>query len=138
MNYLLVGLSILFLVFTGYLIYKFYNKKIKSNPLDFIENKEHHNKKTLNGELYYFYTEWCPHCKTSMPVWDKFSTGYNHEYYKLSFIKVDCDKDEALATKYDIEEYPSVVLVRDGKKYVYDANLEPEILEKFINTIMEL
>lgn len=29
------------------------------------------SKSTGQGQLIYFYGDWCPHCKTFMPVWDQ-------------------------------------------------------------------
>ena len=45
----------------------------KLNP-DYVDNKEYVNKNDDESEtasLYFFYTEWCPHCKTAKPVWEK-------------------------------------------------------------------
>ena len=37
---------------------------------------------------------------------------------------------------YNIKEYPTIVLVNNDKKYIYDANLSKETLDIFIDTVL--
>jgi thiol-disulfide isomerase/thioredoxin len=32
---------------------------------------------TNSSELIFFFAEWCPHCKTAKPIWEKVSADYN-------------------------------------------------------------
>ena len=41
-----------------------------------------------------------------------------------------------MADKYSITAYPTIILVKNDKKYIYDAELDTNALELFINTVM--
>jgi len=91
-------------------------------------------------DVYYFYTTWCPYCVKARPEWDKFKKFWENKKkngYLLNFTEIDCDKNESLASKYEIETYPSIKLVKDGKIYDYDAKPSLENLNKFLNVCFE-
>jgi thioredoxin-like negative regulator of GroEL len=54
----------------------------------------------------------------------------------VSFTEIDCDKESAYADSFNIKEYPTIILLKGDKKYIYDANLSEDTLDLFINTIM--
>ena len=41
--------------------------------------------------------------------------------YKLSFVEIDCDDNPSLADKYNIDSYPTIILLKDDQKYIFDA-----------------
>jgi thiol-disulfide isomerase/thioredoxin len=89
------------------------------------------------AELYFFYTTWCPHCKKSMPVWQSIKSELDGKQMKgvtLSFIEVDCDKEAALAEKFNVQGYPTIKLVKGNKVIEYDAKPEKDTLMEFLNT----
>ena len=105
-------------------------KKLKYNPNnEFVPSNK-------VGELMLFYVEWCPYSKTTQKKWYSYKEKYNGNY-KLSFVEIDCDKNTSLADSYNIESYPTIILLVDGKKYIYDAEMNDKTLTQFINTIME-
>lgn len=90
-----------------------------------------------SAELYFFYTTWCPHCKKSMPVWQNLKSELDGKSMKgvtLSFIEVDCDKDAALAEKYNVQGYPTIKLVKGNQVIEYDAKPEKDTLMEFLQT----
>jgi hypothetical protein len=90
----------------------------------------------LTADVYYFYTTWCPYCVKARPEWNKFKTYWQNNKknnYTLLFSEIDCDKNESLASKYDVETYPCIKLIKDGKVYDYDAKPTLENLNKFLN-----
>ena len=92
---------------------------------------------TDSASIYYFYTEWCPYCKKAQPEWGKLKDVYSNKTingYNLEFKEVDCDKDEATATEFKVEGYPTIILVKNGQKIVYDAKPKFETLETFVKT----
>lgn len=134
------------LLFTaiGMYFYKNYiKKKIKK---DYVDNKEFVDKDNVDADggnkettatMYLFYTDWCPHCKTDRPEWDKFknsisSSGVNG--VKIRFIEVNCEKDPGTAEKYEVEAYPTIKLVYDGKVIEYDAKTEVDTLKEFVKS----
>ena len=125
MNYLYIALTILFLVIGGYMTYKFlYNNKNKNTEnKKFIPNKEFELKDKTNGDLYFFYTEWCPYSKKSEKIWDEIKKQYTNEDLKLNFIKIDCESDKKMASDYNIKEYPVLLLKKNGDAMkMYNGN----------------
>ncbi len=114
-----------------------YNYIYKLNYSKFLTNNEYglkSNKK--EGNLILFYTTWCPHCKSTLELWNTLKKKNKYNKYIITFTEIDCDKDSAIAAKYTIEEYPTIILIKDDKKYTYEANLSEVTLDLFINTIM--
>ena len=122
----------LFIIFTiiAIFVYNKIMKKLKYNPNnEFVPSNK-------VGELMLFYVEWCPYSKTTQKKWYSYKEKYNGDY-KLSFVEIDCDKNTSLADSYNIESYPTIILLVDGKKYIYDAKMNDTTLTQFINTIMK-
>ena len=42
-----------------------------------------------------------------------------------------------MASDFNIKEYPTIILVMNNKKYVYNANLEKLTLNKFLQAVVE-
>ena len=105
-------------------------------------NKEFVNKNNSNDVLIlYFYTQWCPYCKQSMPEIKKFEEyvgGLNAENnYKITVTKIDCDENTAMANKYKIQGYPTIKLIYKGKVYDYDAKPTKENLIQFLESTVK-
>ncbi len=129
------GVLALFIVVAVYV----YRTHIAPN-LDpkYVPNKEFAGKMADQPPtVFFFYTTWCPHCKTAKPIWQKFKTEMKGKKVKgreLVFVEVDCDKDKALADRYGVQGYPSIKLV-DGDKVVdYDARPDVKSLHQFVQT----
>ena len=61
---------IIFFLFIGisYYLYDTYVKKMLDTK--YVENKEFTDRNTKKQiDFYFFYTNWCPHCKKSRPEW---------------------------------------------------------------------
>lgn len=94
-------------VVAGLLIWKLW-KPLLSPPKKEVAPNE--------ARLYFFYTNWCGHSKKAMPEWEKLekSSGYFGKTH-VSFVPVDAEADQATATTYEVEAYPTVLLeTRDG------------------------
>ena len=52
----------------------------------------------------------------------------------INFIEVDCDKDTALAEKFNVQGYPTIKLVRGNQVIEYDAKPNKDNLMEFLNT----
>jgi thiol-disulfide isomerase/thioredoxin len=90
-------------------------------------------------EIYFFYTDWCPHCKTAKPEWESVKDNLNDSVlnnYKLKFVDVNCTKEspevDRLTRTYKIEGYPTIKLVKDSEIIEYDAKPERTTLTQFI------
>jgi len=137
--YIYIILVIAFIVLCLYGAYNYYQQyQKKQEEAQYMENKEFLKKATsIHTEFYFFHTKWCPHCKTAMEVWNNIKESSRFGEYKIHFIDIDCEdkKNKALVHSHEIKEYPSYVLVAKGKKYIYDANLSEDTLERFIQAV---
>jgi len=124
-----IGIFVIFIII-AVVGYRQFMKKKKYNPNnEFIPNNK-------TGELMLFYAEWCPHSTIAKKKWYDYKEKYDGNY-AMSFTEIDCDKNTNLADSYNIDSYPTIILVVDGKKYIYDAEMNDETLTQFINTIMK-
>lgn len=140
---LIIGSVIIFVSIAVY--YYFYYiaspSKVSYNP-----NSENSTKGELSGsdaELLFFYADWCPHCKAAKPIWNDLKAEYEHKTvngYKIIFTEIDCSEEtpevEKLMNKYNVEGYPTIKLIKDGKIIEYDAKPSKETLTKFLNTVL--
>lgn len=140
--YLFIALIIIiiFLTILYFLYKKFIKPKLNSKH---VLNKEFINTKVNDNDviIIFFYTEWCPYCRTAKPEWDNFKSYIdninNTNNYKVKLLSIDCDKKPDIAEKYNIEGYPSIKLIYKGKTYDYDAKPNKKDLIKFLETTVE-
>ena len=109
-------------------------------------NREVLSNDSPNGktaELLFFYTDWCPHCKTAKPVWEDIKAEYQTKRingYKVIFTDVNCTNDsvdiEQMMDKYKVEGYPTIKLLKDGQVIEYDAKPSRDTLVQFLNTVL--
>jgi putative thioredoxin len=59
-----------------------------------------------------FWATWCEPCKTLGPLIEKVVGEYAGA---IKLAKVDCDKEQQLATMFGVRSIPTVVLVREGQ-----------------------
>ena len=111
-----------------YVIPKIEAKYVENKEFVTTDNDEINNEH--NPDMYFFYTSWCPHCKTAFPIWNQLKKKYNN----INFIEVDCDEDTQTADKFKIDGYPTIKLVKNNKIIEYDAKPELETLIKFIQS----
>lgn len=95
------------------------------------------------AELMFFYTDWCPHCKTAKPVWESLKTTYETQKIKnktIIFTDVNCTEEtpevEAQMNKFNIEGYPTFKLVSENKVYDFDAKPTEESLVSFMEKFL--
>lgn len=88
-------------------------------------------------ELLFFHTSWCPYSKKSLIEWNKFKSEWNHRKihgYEISFQEIDCDINEAVANKYNVEKYPTIKLIKDDTIIDFDAKPTVSSLTQFLNS----
>jgi thiol-disulfide isomerase/thioredoxin len=83
--------------------------------------------------VYNFNTEWCGFSKMFQPVWNTFSNSLK-ESQNVVAIDVKCDNDSnaELCSRYNIEGYPSVVVVNDSGVELYNGPRTVEGLKTFL------
>jgi thiol-disulfide isomerase/thioredoxin len=105
----------------------------------YITNNEFSNKPNgiTSADIYFFYTEWCPHCKTAKPVWADFKSqmsGKTVNGITLVFHEVDCDKDTETSDKFNVKGFPTIKLTKGKQIIEYDAKPSTTNLIEFVNT----
>tara|TARA_B100001027_G_C16231619_1_gene314873 strand:- start:2 stop:574 length:573 start_codon:yes stop_codon:yes gene_type:complete len=147
MEYLLYVVLLVTLI--GISIYAYYNFIEPKLSPDYVANNEFKNSEVSsnNAELLLFHVKWCPHCKklnieNKNSDWYKFkqlNDGKSFGNYTLSIKDGDPEEDDEWAKKrdsYNIEGYPSVVLVKDEEMYEYDAKIDLDTLEAFVEKVL--
>lgn len=88
--------------------------------------------------LYFFYTTWCPHCKSARGPWNELKEyvaekGGKINGVQVNFVEVDCDKDSAKADEYNVTGYPTIKLDHGAQQFDYDAAPSLDSLQEFLN-----
>ena len=71
--------------------------------------------KLINGDkpvLADFFATWCGPCKTMSPILVE-AKGKLED--KVTVVKIDVDKNQAAASKFNVKGVPTLVLFKDGK-----------------------
>lgn len=59
-----------------------------------------------------FYADWCGPCKMQGPILENVSRRLNG---KAKIIKVDVDKNQSAADKYQVRSIPTLILFKNGQ-----------------------
>ena len=84
-----------------------------------------------------FNTLWCGHSTKFQPIWDEFTDSLNYipnKNIKAFDIKCDDDKNAGLCKQFNIEGFPSVIIVRNNDIIPYNGprnvvNLQEAVLQ---------
>lgn len=143
-NYKLIIILLIVALFIGAAIYvfkMFVEPRLNKN---FVENREFDttiqssNDQNI-ADVYMFKVDWCPHCKTALPIWEEFSSEYQDKTiknYKLNFILVDGESDPETTDKFNVEAYPTIKLVKENQIIEYDAKPNRDTLLEFLNSTL--
>ncbi|MFB0903893.1 MAG: thioredoxin [Nonlabens sp.] len=69
-----------------------------------------------------FFATWCGPCQTMMPVLEKLKEDLGEE---VRILKIDVDKNKALATKFSIRGVPAFLIFKNGKQVWKGAGVQP-------------
>lgn len=137
--YIMIVLFTIVLIVLGYYMFTQHSKK-DSN--EYVANRQYANKDDMKStELILFYVDWCPHCKTAKPEWEKVKEAYQGRQingYTIIMTEHNCTdesaENEALLNKFKIEGYPTIKLLKDNQVIEFDAKPTQQNLEEFLNT----
>jgi thioredoxin 1 len=79
-----------------------------------------------------FYAEWCGPCKMMSPILKDVKDSLGEA---VSILKIDVDKNQALATKYQVRGVPTLLLFKQGKQLWRQSGVvQKDDLIKIINS----
>ena len=130
------------LIASAYYIYKKY--VLRQSDRSFFEGyangmnmrRENPNKDDM-VTLYFFGTSWCPHCISAKPEWDEFVKENKDKVFngkRANFVNVDCDKESALADKYEVSGYPTIKLDKGSEIIEFKSKPTKATLLEFMNS----
>ena len=69
-----------------------------------------------------FFAEWCEPCKQMTPVLKEIKSELREN---VKIIKVNVDRNPAIATKYQIRSIPTVIVFKNGEMQWKGVGLQP-------------
>lgn len=99
---------------------------------------------TASNELVFinFYADWCRFSNLLMPIFDEAAEKVTQVFPdggKVVMGKVDCDRENSVATRFHITKYPTLKVIRNGQpaKREYRGQRSVEAFETFIKNQLE-
>jgi len=140
---ILVGAVIVFIIIAVVFYRKYVSPKFDSAVYSVEEGFSANGSSPKEAELLFFYTTWCPHCKTAKPIWEDLKAEYENKTikgHKIIFTDIDCTNESAevenMMNKFNVEGYPTIKLIYNGQVIEYDAKPSRDTLVEFLNTVI--
>jgi len=152
-----------FFIFVALGFYAYNNYYVPYSEKQKLADMANANGRKKIANIYFFFVDWCPHCKTAKPEWNNFKLQYNNTErggYIIKCYDINCTEDNGtidisdmppdangeikttptkiadLIRKYNIEAYPTIKMVKDGTTIEYDAKITYDHLDQFVNSVL--
>ncbi len=79
-----------------------------------------------------FFATWCGPCKTLAPILKHVKDNLGE---RITILKIDVDKNEQLASKYQVRGVPTMILFQNGKQLWRQSGVLSQ--DEIIKTIIE-
>jgi len=137
-RYILTLVLIVIFGLAGFYAFKWFAKPTIDNMS--ADNVANANFRGGEVQLYIFVADWCPHCRKAKPEWNSFVTAYNGKTINGHTIQcntVDCtDGTNPLIQKYQIQGYPTMIMMKGGERVDFDSKITQDNLTNFVNTTL--
>lgn len=135
---LIIFVLMIFIIASYYAYNKFFKEKKIVKKYNDVPNT---NTRTKTADVFFFYVDWCPHCKTAKPIWNQFKEKYNNTVvndYLITCNELNCTDDDnpnvaSAIAKYNIESYPTIKIMINSKQYEFDTKITFNALKEFVN-----
>ena len=128
-------------------LYFLYNKNMKQSPSEGFEGSinnmnEKPNPKEDEVVLVLFFVEWCPHCKSIKPEWEKLmklnNTKVNGKNIKIQAANAEgSDVEKEAARDNNVEGYPTIKLISQSEVIDYNGPRNADDMGKFVKDYCE-
>ena len=139
----MIAIIVLIFVVSAYFLYRNYSNPSNSETITDDIYEEMDNNDGSEAELMLFHVDWCPHCKTALPEWEKLKQEYANKKvngHKIIFMEYNCTEESEETTKkmetYKIEGFPTIKLKVEGRVIEFDAKVTKSNLEQFLATAL--
>ena len=141
--YYYIIFTVVFIIFLVVGIYWY--KRQKSQTQNRFKDVANQNRRNQQSNIYFFFADWCPHCKRAKPEWDAFKSQYNGTQvngYQINCVEVDCSSDspssevKASMNKFNVTSFPTVKLVKDDTTIDFESKITRTSLASFVNTML--
>lgn len=83
-----------------------------------------------------FYAPWCGHCQKLAPTWEELANSLRNDD-SVSISKIDCTQHRWICGQFDIQGYPTLLWIEDGKKVdKYTGQRTHEELKAYVSTML--
>nr|XP_027202219.1 probable protein disulfide-isomerase A4 [Dermatophagoides pteronyssinus] len=90
--------------------------------------------KSNDNVMVMFMAPWCRHCKHLEPEYAKAAKNLRDE--NVRFAEVDATIENELANKHEIKGFPTVYMIRKGKKTAYDSGRTAEAITEWVTSFL--
>lgn len=77
-----------------------------------------------------FSTSWCGHCVKMQPDWEQLAKDVHADYTGLLVVSVDCEKSAELCQAFQVQGYPTVMLLKAVKTPEGELGYQPVPYQK--------
>jgi len=93
------------------------------------------------AKFMFFFTNWCPHCKTAQPIWTSFKQQLKNNpskygNYDVIFEDINVETDTGKAALYSIKSYPTFKVETPTKVYEFVGRPDTKSFDSFLSSVL--